>query len=153
MGQTRRRSVTGYSLVELLFALVVFGVLLTITYLKAEPALEHARVRGAAGILATDLQYAQALAARFRTPLVISFDLTAKTYEITDRSGATVYRLRNLGGSGDYALDELTATPAAVQVFPNAVVAQSATYTLGLNGYRRRVTFSRAGQVRVVTVP
>jgi prepilin-type N-terminal cleavage/methylation domain-containing protein len=153
MDQTRLRTVTGYSVIELLFVMVVLGILLTITYLKAEPALERARVRGAAGIMATDLQYAQALAARFRTPMVVSVNVTQKTYQIADRAGTNVYRLRNLGGSGEYALDEFTAAPAAVEVFPNAVVAQSATYTLGLNGYRRQVTFSRAGQVRVVTVP
>lgn len=153
MDQTRLHTVSGYTLIELLFAVVVLGVLLTITYLKAEPALEHARVRGAAGVLATDLQYAQALAARDRTPMVVSVNVPQKTYQITDRAGVNVYRSRNLGGSGEYTLDEFAATPTSVQVFPNAIVAQNATYTLGLNGYRRRVTFSRAGQVRIVIVP
>ncbi len=153
MGNARFRTVAGYSLIELLFVMVVLGILLAITYVKVGPTLERARVRGAAGVLATDLQYAQALAARYRTPMVFTVDATQKTYQIADRGGANVYRLRNLGAGGEYVLDQFTATPTAVEVFPNAVVAQSATYTLGLNGYRRRVTFSRAGQVRVATIP
>jgi prepilin-type N-terminal cleavage/methylation domain-containing protein len=153
MGMVRLRTVTGYSVIELLFVMVVLGILLTITYVKAGPALERARVRGAAGVLATDLQYAQALAARYRTPMVFTVDVAQKTYQIADRGGANVYRQRNFGTGGEYVLDQFTATPTAVEVLPNAVVAQSATYTLGLNGYQRRVTFSRAGQIRVATIP
>lgn len=149
----RRRPATGYTVIELLFVMVVLGILLTITYINVGPALERARVRGAAGALATDLQYAQALAARYRAPMVFTVDTTLRTYQIADRSGANVYRHRSFGTGGEYVLDEFTATPTAVEVLPNAVVAQSATYTLGLNGYQRRVTFSRAGQIRVATVP
>lgn len=153
MGNARLRSAAGYTAVELLFVMVVLGILLAITFIKAGPALERARVRGAAGVLATDLQYAQALAARYRTPMVFTVDEAQKTYQIADRGGTNVYRQRNFGTGGEYVLDQFTATPATVEVLPNAVVAQSATYTLGLDGFRRRVTFSRAGQIRVATIP
>jgi len=74
------------------------------------------------------------------------------TYQVASRAG-TIYRARNLGLSGDYKLDELSATPATLEVFPNGVAALSATFTIGLAGYQQQVTFSRAGQIRVAPVP
>jgi hypothetical protein len=110
-------------------------------------------VRGAASLLATDLQYAQVLAARYRTPMVVEVDLTGKLYRIANLARTTVYRVRDFSDAGQYGLGSFSANPAAIQVFPNAIVDQSAEYTVGLNGYQRRVTFSRAGQVRVSPVP
>jgi len=147
-----RRGNRGYTVIELLLVMVIISVIAGITYVRMRPTLEHARVRGAAGILAGDLQYAQVMAARLRTPMVISVNTAGLTYQIASRAG-TVYRSRDLSPASDYALEEIQATPTTFEVFPNAVAAQSATYTVGLNGYRRRVTFSRAGQIRVTTVP
>ena len=147
-----RRGNRGYTMIELLVVMLIVSVVAGITYVRMRPSLERARVRGAASVLAGDLQYAQVMAARLRRPMVISMNTTALTYQIADRAGA-VYRMRDLSTAGEYALGELQATPATLEVFPNAIAAQSATYTVGANGYRRRVTFSRAGQIRVTTVP
>jgi prepilin-type N-terminal cleavage/methylation domain-containing protein len=144
----RRR---GYTVIELLFVMIIIGVIVGITFVQMAPTLGRARVRGAASVLAGDLQYAQVMAARLRTPMVVSVDTAALTYQIADRSG-TVIRTRDFAAK-DYALTEMDASPASLEVFPNAVAAQNATYTVGANGYRRRVTFSRAGQIRVSTVP
>jgi prepilin-type N-terminal cleavage/methylation domain-containing protein len=149
----RWRGPRGYTVIELLIVITIIAALAGITYVRMAPALARARVRGAASALAGDLQYAQVLAARLRVPVRISVNSAGLSYQIADRSGATVYRARVLGTGGEFALNELSATPAAIDVFPNAVATQGATYTLGLNGYRRRVTFSRAGQIRVTTVP
>lgn len=151
MARTRRWN-RGYTVIELLLVMIIIAVISGITYVRLQPTLEHARVRGAASVLAGDLQYAQVMAARLRTPMVISVNTTGLTYQIASRAG-TVYRSRDLSTASDYALGEIQATPTTFEVFPNAVAAQSATYTVGLNGYRRRVTFSRAGQIRVTTVP
>ena len=146
------RNRRGYTVVELVIVIIVLGILGAFTYVRLAPALERGRVRGAASVLAGDLQYAQVLAARLRVPVTVTMDGTAITYQIAARGG-TVYRSRDLGSTGDYGLDELTASPTTLEVFPNAIAAQSATYTFGLNGYRQQVTFSRAGQIRVTTVP
>ena len=152
MRMALRRS-DGYTVVELLLVMIIIGVLAGITYARMAPTLERARVRGAASILAGDLQYAQVLAARQRIPVVIAVDAIALTYEIADRAG-TVYRTRDFGTAGEYDLTEVTATPASLEVFPNGVAAQSATFTLGAaGGFRQQVTFSRAGQIRVATLP
>jgi prepilin-type N-terminal cleavage/methylation domain-containing protein len=147
------RDRSGYTILELLLVMVMISILAAITYLRVAPALERARVRNAASLLATDLQYAQVLAARYRVPVRVAVDEAQMEYEISDLSGATVYRLRQLGDGGQYDLESFTATPASVQVFPNAIVDQSAQYTVGLHGYERRITFSRAGQIRVTPVP
>jgi len=142
----------GYTVIEMLLVMIIIGVIAGITYVRMAPTIGRARVRGAASVLAGDLQYAQVMAARLRTPMVMSVDTAAFSYAIEDRAG-TVYRTRDFGTSSDYALSELAASPANLEVFPNAIAAQNATYTVGANGYRRRVTFSRAGQIRVTTVP
>jgi prepilin-type N-terminal cleavage/methylation domain-containing protein len=145
------RDRSGYTLLELLLVMVIIGIMAAITYVRIAPSLERARVRGAASVLATDLQYAQVLAARYRAPVRVEVDVADREYRITDLSRDTVYRVRDFGEQ--YSLGSFTATPTSIQVFPNAIVDQSAQYTLGLNGYQRRVTFSRAGQVRVSTLP
>jgi prepilin-type N-terminal cleavage/methylation domain-containing protein len=151
MRMASRRS-GGYTVIELLLVMIIIGVLAGITYARMAPTLERARVRGAASILAGDLQYAQVLAARQRLPVVVAVNSGALTYQIADRAG-TVYRTRDLGMPGEFDLSEVSATPASLEVFPNGVAAQSATYTLGAGTHRQLVTFSRAGQIRVNTVP
>jgi prepilin-type N-terminal cleavage/methylation domain-containing protein len=147
-----RRRPDGYTIIELLLVMIIIAVIAGITYLRMEPTLTRARVRGAAGMLAGDLQYAQVLAARQRAPILFSVNTGALTYQIADRGG-TIFRTRELGTSGNYNLTELTGTPATLEIFPNAIAAQSATYTLGASSARRQVTFSRAGQIRVTTLP
>jgi type II secretion system protein H len=150
--ERRWRATRGYTLLELLVVMMIIGLLAALASVRMGPALNRARVRGAASVLAGDLQYAQVLAARNRVPMLVSVDGGALTYQIADRDG-TVYRERALGDSSEYRLDALSSSPATLQIFPNAVAAEPVTYTLGAAGYERQVTFSRAGQIRVTTVP
>jgi len=138
--------------IELLIVMIIIGIIAGITYVRMAPTLERARVRGAASILAGDLQYAQVLAARQRLPVMIAVNTAARTYQIADRSG-TVFRTRDFGTAGEFDLTEVSASPASLEVFPNGIAAQSATYTLGIGGRRQQVTFSRAGQIRVTILP
>lgn len=144
---------SGYTIIELALVMVIIAILAAITYVRIAPALEHARVRGAASTLATDLQYAQVLAARYRAPVVVEVSVSDKEYRISDLARTTIYRRRRFGAGGEYGLEAFSASPSVILVFPNAIVDQSAEYTVGLNGYERRVTFSRAGQVRVTALP
>ncbi len=93
------------------------------------------------------------MAARIGEPIVFAVDVGAKEYEIAERDGDSVYRLRRFGVDGEYVLSEFTAVPTTVQLFPNAIVSQSATYTLGIGSYRRRVILTQAGQVKIKNVP
>jgi type II secretion system protein H len=147
-----RRQMGGYTLLELLLVLVVMGLLTAYAFLRFGPALAHTRVRDAANVLASDFQYAQMLAVRQREPIVITFDGAGFTYTIADRGGSA-YRSRAFGPTTDYHLDELTASPTTVQLYPNGIAGANATVVVGLNGYRRQVTLSRAGQVRVENAP
>ena len=134
-------------------AMVLIGLLAAITYTRVGPALLRAQVRGASNVLATDLQFAQLLAARYGEPMVLTVNTGTREYQIADRDGDTVYRLRRFGGNGDFDLSEFTASPTTVEMFPNAIVGQSAVFTLGNQGVRKRVTISQAGRIRIVNVP
>lgn len=140
-------------MLELLIVMVVMVILASITYIRVAPTLERGRVRGAANVLAGDLQYAQLMAAKIGEPIVFIVDPAAKEYQIAERDGDSVYRLRRFGADGEYVLSEFTAVPTTVQLFPNAIVSQSATYTLGIGSYRRRVILTQAGQVKIKNVP
>lgn len=144
----RVRSRWGYTVIELLIVMIIITVIAGITFVRMAPALERGRVRGAASVLAGDLQYAQVLAARYRKPIRVSVAASELYYQIRDRAG-TVYRTRVFGPESEFNLSSFTPSPVHLEIFPNAVAAQSATYTLDLNGYQRQVTFSRAGQIRV----
>lgn len=147
-----RRGEAGYTLVEMLMVLVMMALLAGYAFVRFGPALEHSNVRGAANVLASDVQYAQMLAVRERKPIVVSVNTSAMTYTVSDRGG-TVYRSRAFGPTDDFPLDELRAVPASVELFPSGVANASATIVLGRGGYEREVSVTRAGQVRVSDVP
>ena len=149
---TGPRRTDGYTIIELLLVMIIIGVLAGITYVRMAPTLEGARVRGAASLLAGDLQYAQVLAARRRLPVVVSVNSAAQVYQLVDRLG-TVVRTREFGATGEFGLTELSATPTSLEIFPNGAAAVSATFILGIGTNRQRVTFSRAGQIRVTKLP
>jgi Tfp pilus assembly protein FimT len=143
----------GYTLIELWIGVFMLGVLSMMSYTRMRPALEHARVNGAASIVASDLQYAQLLAARQRKPVVMVLNTTTKSYVIRDRANASLlYRTRYLGADTDNGLDALLVIPSTtIVVFPTGVTPATSTFTVGLKGYQRQVRFSRAGQVRVLS--
>lgn len=146
------RSARGFTLIEIMMVLALLGIISALGIWKMVPALEHEKVRGAAGILTADLQYAQAMAARQRQPVAIIVNTSLKMYMIRDRAGTTVYRERFLGEDSDYDLDQLQVTPGtSVEVFPNGTATEATTFTLTIGDYERQVRLSRAGQVRMLT--
>lgn len=152
-GTDHRMTTRGYTIIELIIVVVVFGVLLSIALVRLGPALEHARVQRAATVVATDLQYAQMLAVRQREPVAVVVSESLKGYVIRERDTATVHRQRFLGDGSEFRLDEFTATAPFVEMFPNGVATATTTFTLGLAGYQRQVRITRAGQVRVIRGP
>lgn len=144
----------GYTVIEALITIVLLGILLALSYQRMSPALEHAKVNRAASVLATDLQYARMVAVRSRRPVAVITMSSVKGYVIRRRDSTVVYRERFLGAGTDFGLDLFESSPSSsVEIFPNAVATASTTFTLGLAGYRRQVTLSRAGQVRVLRGP
>lgn len=145
------KGTAGYTLVELATVLVLLGIVSFLSYLRLKPTLEHGKVNGAASVMASDLQYAQLMAAKQRKPVVVILTVATQQYIIRDRANASlVFRTRYLGSGTDYSLNSMSATSTTLEVFPTGVTRTTTTFTLGLNGYTRQVKFTKAGQVRVV---
>lgn len=141
----------GYSLIELLFAIVLMGILVSMSIVRLTPSVQHARVNRAANVVVGDLQYAQLLAVRQRRPVVLLVDNSLKSYIIRMRDTALAFRNQYFGQDTDYLLDQFTATPSTtVQFFPNGVTTGTTTFTLAVGSYTRHVRVTRAGQVRIV---
>lgn len=141
----------GYSFIELLTVIVVLGIMLAIAVLSMAPAISQARVRNAASVIAGDLQYAQMQAVRYRRPMAVVVNNVTMQLIIRDRDNppGNIWRSRSLGQDSDFDLDSLHVSPSSVEVFPNGVVRQLTTFSVGLNNQSRTVTWSRAGQIRI----
>ena len=144
----------GYTMVEMAITLVVAGIVTTVGVVALGPAVEHAKVRSAANVVAGDLQYAQALAVRERRPISVVVDAVSMQLVIRDRDKITVvHRTRVLGSGSEFSLDLLSATAPSVDLFPNGLAGWTLTVTLGLRGFSRQVRVTRAGQIRILRTP
>jgi len=149
--KSRIRHRRGYTLIEAMITMVVAGILMTMGVAQLAPTTVNYRVRAATNVLAGDLQYAQVLAARFGRPIVVIVVPSTKQLIIRDLdTPPNLYRTRLLGQVSEYALDNLTSTPADVMLFPNGVNQETMTITLGLLGFERQVRMTRAGQIRII---
>ena len=154
MFQLRSLPKQGFTMMEMAITLVVAGIITTVGIVAVAPAVEHAKVRSAANVVAGDLQYAQALAVRERRPISVLVDSASMQLVIRDRDLVTkVYRTRVLGPGTDFSLDQVSMTGGSVELFPNGVAGSTITVTLGLNGFQRRVRLTRAGQIRIIRTP
>ena len=110
---TRRR---GFSLIELLIAVVVLGVMTAISMPHVQRVIASKRVTSAATVVAIDLEQAFTLASRQRRPVVLACDCAARTYTITDAASGRVYLSRNLGADAALQVDTLNfSTPSVTR--------------------------------------
>ncbi len=144
----------GYTLLELVAGIVVAGILTTVGFTAFGPAIEHAKVRSAANVVAGDFQYAQVIALRERRPVSVLIESDSMRIVIRDRDQASiVYRVRSLGPDSEFSLDELSSSGGSLQLFPNGMAGSTINVTLGLRGFIRKVKVTRAGQIRVIRTP
>lgn len=146
----------GFTLVEIMMVLAVLGLLSAMGVWGLLPALEHEKVRSAAGIVMADLQYAQMVAARQREPVAVVFNESLRMYVIRQRGGgSTIYRERFLGEDSEYDLDAMEVFTdgkkgTQVEIFPNGVASKTVTVMVGIKDYRRSMSMSRTGRVRML---
>jgi prepilin-type N-terminal cleavage/methylation domain-containing protein len=71
--RSSRHEAKGFSLLELMVVIGIFGVLLAIAVPGVAGYLRASRLRGAAGTLASDLRYARSLATAQRHTFAVTF--------------------------------------------------------------------------------
>jgi prepilin-type N-terminal cleavage/methylation domain-containing protein len=141
----------GFTLIEMVIAITVVGILIAVSIWRIVPAVERAKVRQATSVIAADLRYAQMVAARQHRPVVVIVTPAVQGYMIRDRNGTTIFRTRLLGPDTDYGVQDLSSTPAnAVEVFPSGVTPQTTILTVKNDSYERKVRITRAGHVRIL---
>jgi type II secretion system protein H len=142
----------GFSLIELMLTLVVFGLITSITVAKIGGVISRTKVDQAATVVAADMELAFSTAGRLRQPVVLRSDFANKSYRLNDRQGAQTLRFqRNLGPDTQYAVDSVRFQPDTVVVLPPGRGSNPIQATIYAKGKARRVTMSTAGFVRVVT--
>ena len=139
-------------MLEMLVALLIIGLLISITIPKIALVVRHERVNRAAQIVVADLQNGFAMAGRQRAPVRLTFTPATKTYVFTDRGSGTVLQTRIMNNQSEFMLSTLIGTPATVDVLPNGIGSASFTVTIAQGDYVRTVTASSAGFVRLVPI-
>jgi type II secretion system protein H len=142
-----RSNQSGYTLVEALVVVVIFSVTTAFAAPRVSTALAQYRLDRAAAVLASDLEYAETLASRQRSPVVLTIDATNLRYTVTDRATGTVLLAREMGAAAEYSVQSLTSSPSSIQIFPAGLASGSITITLAAGAYTRQVIVSRTGQV------
>ena len=143
----RRLSRSAFSLVEVLVALTIVGVVAGLSIPRLSKLSNQSRVQRAAQGLTMELQQAFAIAGRNRAPVVIRWSGTPGELRITNRSGSMTYRRTGTTGYG-ISGTEVSVTPATLTVFPNGLANDSLVVVVSKRGYSRTVRISRSGMVR-----
>lgn len=143
------RARQGFSLPEMLIVIVILGIMAAVVSPAISKVIRVQRVNKAAAIVAADLQNVFAMAGRQRAPVHLDGNASAKTYTFSDRKTGTVFQTRSLGSTSEYRLDSLVFNPQVVDMFPNGISSAPLVVTVATGNYRRTVTASTAGFVRV----
>lgn len=145
-----RTSRQGFSLIELLIAVVVLGVMTAISMPHIQRVIASKRVSSATTVVALDLEQAFTLASRQRRPVVLSCDCANRIYSITDAASGQVYLVRNLGADAAMQVDTLGFSTPSVTVYPRGTSSAPMQVTLQGAGASHRIAMTSAGIVRVV---
>src|SRR5262245_45112670 len=83
-------AVTGFSLIELLVAITIGGVLLSIAWVRMSTLVPIYRLEGAARNLAAEIQKARGRAIAENKCFIVTIDTSAKTYQLQNKTAATL---------------------------------------------------------------
>jgi prepilin-type N-terminal cleavage/methylation domain-containing protein len=138
----------GFSLIELILALTVIGIIAGLSYPKAETLLDRVAVERAARVLVAAQARARmrALAESRVSLLFVSRDsLVLRVLNGSDT--VTRWRVAGPGASGV----DLNGPARPLRFLPTGVTSgvSNATYELSRGGTSRRVVVSRWGRVRI----
>ncbi len=138
----------GFTLIEMLIVIILFGVLATLAFPKVSSMTIRARVNQARMAVAHDLAQALTTAALQRKPLRIARGADMQSITFSDRASGTVLTTRQLGAGDGYAMDSVSFSVTPVDIFPNGFTSSALTVTMWCGGYSRQVVMSRAGWVQ-----
>jgi prepilin-type N-terminal cleavage/methylation domain-containing protein len=146
----RHRSIAGFTAIELLIVIVIFGVLTSVAMPTASRIISHYRVNQAATTVAHALTVAVSGAASARKPIRLAPGADNQSLTVSDRVSGTVVQTQSFGRDTEYGLDSLSFSVTPVDVFPGGFASSALTITAWARGYSRQVTMSRAGWVRAL---
>jgi prepilin-type N-terminal cleavage/methylation domain-containing protein len=139
----------GFSILELITALVLIGVLASISAGKVRDVMTQQRLYRASNILQTNVEAAWSLAARNRRPIEITWDSTKLLMRVTDRAGTTNFR-RTALGQDPYGLPAgaVAFSKPSLEVYPDGLANDTLLITLSKYGVTKKIWVSRAGLVQ-----
>jgi prepilin-type N-terminal cleavage/methylation domain-containing protein len=145
----RARLRRGFSILELITALVIIGVLASVSAGKVRDVMTQQRLYRASNNVQTNVEAAWALAARNRQPIRIVWDSTNLQMKITDRAGTKTFR-RAAFGQDPYGLTagSIAFSTPMVEVFPDGLATSSLLVTFTKFGVTKSISVSRAGLVQ-----
>jgi prepilin-type N-terminal cleavage/methylation domain-containing protein len=150
---SRRRS--GFTVIELLVAMAVFGAVAMISVRAVGDTIRRDRVAKTGAIVASDIEQAFSIAARLREPVRMVVDRTNKRFTIQDRNVTpTIYKTRSFATSGQYGVDSLASNRDTVDIMPNGIATAQLNLSMIIKSrggelYSKTVRVSRGGLVRV----
>ena len=143
----------GFSLTELLLVIALMGVGTAVMLPTVSRSLNSVRADRVAGLVAADLKLAFSMASRTHRPVRVTVIAAERRYTITDRTTGDLLKGRRFDSTAaDLMVTSLTATAAALDVFPNGVGRQMVDYMVTVGEHRRLVRLTRTGHVRVTTI-
>lgn len=152
---TQFRNRAGFTLIEVLTVVIIMGIVGAVAVNGITTMTASTRVQQASTALVANVQQAFSMASRRRTPVRISIDTANKIFRVRDRTFPTrIYIQQYFNKSSDMSITRMEASDTSLLIFPSGIAASGLTITLHAPGnMKRRVTVTRAGQIRLITPP
>lgn len=141
----------GFTLIEMLVALGLIGLVLGLGLPRFGGFVERARLNGAARSVAQDMFWARSVAVKTNRTVVMSFQDGIPSYSVKDQAADTLLD----GGLRDLSVDYptialLDASADRPQFSGRGVVVPTTTITLqSASGWQKKVVVNAVGRVRI----
>ena len=115
----RRASRAGFTIIEIIFVFVLFGLVMMMGMRSLGETLSRDRLGKAGNVFAADMELAFSTAARQRSPVRLHIDSLKRRYELVDAGDTTVkYKVRDLS-TGDREVGFISTRDTLVDVMPS----------------------------------